>query len=219
MHENTPEFNHELLVQLLGDIYVEVSSCVVGAVALGTACERDRRLTWLIHKKEINFRVPDAIPWGDHWLEMFHRQLQTCWEEFFDQGSEAERMVELVWAQERPESRGKGHNVSANMNFEVVFNEQEVAFLDGYLKKPDGPGSVASLMQDPGERATYNRQRSTLNTLIKNNFPQYSTKHHKWLLPRETLTANLIPAYHKHAFYGVAERPYTWRSRNLLELC
>ena len=41
-----------------------------------------------------------------------------------------------------------------------------------------------------------------LGTIIKQNFPQYSPRHHRWLVPFETLTTNLMVGYARFSQHG-----------------
>ncbi len=202
LHENTPEFNHELLERLLGAQYI-VWSSVISAIDMGTPCERSRRLTWLIHKTQIPNFVEAPLPWSrESWFGNFSRTVDATWKEFFQLASDQEILDELRWAASRPDCVNKGVKVVQGMDFRTVFNGQERDFESAYMELPFAEDSVLSLMQDPNLRCSYTRGSVYLGTVIKSNWPQFSPHFRRWMMGRETLSTNLIIVYNNQRIHG-----------------
>ena len=151
-------------------------STVVNSTDYGTPCERPRRYTFLIHRGALATRVPNALPWGPAWCQLFFREATITWEEFFKIASDDEVYEELNWARTRPTCVNAiaVDGLTAQTSFELIFNEQEQAFLAGYMTLPSAQESVLSLMQDPYENCSYSRGNRNLPTMIRNNWPQYN---------------------------------------------
>ena len=71
LHENVPEFSVTLLEHFFSSKYA-IQTVVVNAKALGQACDRDRRLTWMLHKEHVKV---DLRPWPEHLFSCSHRKI------------------------------------------------------------------------------------------------------------------------------------------------
>jgi site-specific DNA-cytosine methylase len=61
LRENVQQFAQELLEKFLGDLYV-IQSSVFKSAVLGRACDRERRLTWMLHKRHVNVHPRKTWP-------------------------------------------------------------------------------------------------------------------------------------------------------------
>ena len=209
LHENVPDFEPELLVDLLGDLYI-VSSCVVSAAGLGQLAERQRRFTWLLHKKLLLPRVARLVPWDSAFVERFLRSLETTWRVLFELATEQEIAEEVQWAAKR-----KDRVVSATVaeqsldrvveaaltDFSLVMNAWEAANAKGYLEL-GAQNSVCNLGQHPELRPVCDWDKPYLHTLIRNCFPMYSHAHKRWLTGRESLAAHCYTCYPSLSQHG-----------------
>ena len=195
IHENTKEFNEEILERYLGEYYA-VFCVPLNSTDFGAICERPRKYTMLVHKKTLRYRMPKSLVWGREWLQQFHRVLDegVTWRVFFGICSDEEIMDELEWAASRSTvDETLCANLHPRSSFQQVFINQESNFLQGYLDLGVSRG-VLSLMQDPTGQPCYSVGK-TLGCMIANNWPQYSVEHDRWLVARETLLTNTIVAY------------------------
>lgn len=102
LHENVPQFAVELLAQFFSQEYI-IQSSVFNAFELGHACDRERRLTWLLHKAHV--RAP-LINWPGA-LPLFRRRCAMTWEAYLV-SEDAEQGRELEWALARQRQRKGG---------------------------------------------------------------------------------------------------------------
>ena len=91
LHENVPTFPIELLKANLSDLYC-IQSAVVSASALGHACDRQRRFTWMLHKRFVIIHPGRA--WSTD-VERFHRESTLTWQAYLV-ASEEEKMWEIA---------------------------------------------------------------------------------------------------------------------------
>ena len=90
LHENVSLFPCELLQHLLGDLYI-ADTAVISACDLGHVCERDRRYTWLLHKKYVTVSPSRSWPCD---VAIFKRHSELTWKAFLV-SSEVEREWEV----------------------------------------------------------------------------------------------------------------------------
>eukprot|EP00959_Pyramimonas_sp_CCMP1952_P306126 6406554-Pyramimonas_sp.AAC.1 len=157
LHENTPEFDHELLDRLLGEHYISFS-CVVNASSLGQLAERTRRYTWMVHRRVLNasHAPPWPVPWGDSFVQQFHRTLGNCdWKVLFELAPQSEVKAEWDWAiaTRRPRSSACFHD---------LLTEDEQMVLRAYNQLGYSMGAV-SLTQNPDHRASGNKDKKPLH--------------------------------------------------------
>ena len=109
LHENVPEFPVELLQRNLGDLYI-IFSVVVNHKRLGNAGTRERRLTWLIHKRVQAARehVRNYVPWSDDFYNRFSRQCEITYRVFWKLASADEILAEKTWSSNRASSLNFG---------------------------------------------------------------------------------------------------------------
>jgi hypothetical protein len=206
LHENVPEFEAQLLEALLGHIYI-ITSCVLKNSELGQLVDRDRRYTWLLHKRIINQNTPIPEPWGPTFISRFHRGLQTTCAEFWDLASADEIEYELQWSCNRKGSRAHGC-VETPVDFQDTFTEWEHEAFLRYVTivgplRDAGKFCVASLHQNPAaDFATHNYGRALLHTVTRHTFPQFAWGPNRWLTPLETLTTNTLVTYPQLSQFG-----------------
>ena len=100
LHENVPSFDPSILEMLMSDEYA-VQSIVFDAAVLGHPCHRERRLTWLIHKKLVVVGVPSSMPtWSLASIESFFRILE-CTYHIYAVASDDDLEEELRWCEDR----------------------------------------------------------------------------------------------------------------------
>ena len=197
LHENVPDFEAQLLQDLLGDLYV-VSSCVVSAAKRGQLAERERRFTWLLHKKFFLPRVQQPlVPWDLAFVSHFTRSLETTWRVVFELATEEEIKEEVLWASRRKEcvsEASEGLLDAAVADFSLVLSGYEAQNLRRYEQNFGGQG-VCNLLQNPLTRPVTNSTKPYLQTLIRNCFPMYSHEFKRWLTGRESLATNCYVSY------------------------
>ena len=194
LHENVVGFAHEILIELLGDLYL-VQSLVINSACLGQYAERPRRYTVLMHRRLFLQQLAGPlINWDEQFVHKFWRTLEaTSWRELFTIGSEDEIKAELRWAAARPDSFARSAPVDLDdpsVQFERVLIPNELRRLERYIEM--GPVGVCSLQQDPDTRISCNHNRATVHCMIKKNFPTFSVEHHRWMTPLETIATNTV---------------------------
>ena len=102
LHENVQQFAPELLDKFLGDMCI-IQSCVFNAAVLGHACDRERRLTWMLHKGHVN--VSPQNNWPES-LPFFVRTCTFTWEAYCVSTAE-EREEEIRWAARWDDQQGE----------------------------------------------------------------------------------------------------------------
>ena len=99
LHENVPEFKVEILERFFSDLYI-LQTVVFNSAYLGHACNRTRRLTWMLLKSEVV--LPIQQPWPET-IPLFFRTLRMSWEAYLIADDE-ELNAEIEWSRNRPAS-------------------------------------------------------------------------------------------------------------------
>ena len=200
LHENVQQFAPELLDKFLGDMYT-IQSCVFNAAVLGHACDRERRLTWMLHKGHVN--VSPQNNWPES-LPFFVRTCTFTWEAYCVSTAE-EREEEIRWAAgrqsiikimatDRTTSCSFTWPAWKDMRFAEALTDRELDFLKGYLQLLHSrAGFVVQLNQNPEHHSNYNRSRHRLQTITRNNHMLFSLTFGRWLTLRELLLAQAFP--------------------------
>ena len=205
LHENVARFDVALLNDLLGEYYV-ISSVVFDANRLGQLADRERRFTWLLHRRNIQGRqgVP-RLPWCDDFVQKFHRRLHATWREIL-LATESEVQEELDWA---TTTRNVNPLVAFVDNFEDALAAWERRHLETYMTMFDLDSQnhnldmyAVSLRQNPEQRLQHNAGRPTLHTIVKQNFPTMLLGEHRWLTPIETMATNAFVVRQSLSHFG-----------------
>ena len=101
-----PEFDAKVLDILLGEYYVTWSA-ILENCKLGQVAMRDRRYTWLLHRRllDTNMRV-ERFQWDSKFVAHFERICGIACDVLMEVSSDLEVQRELEWASTRPTSRG-----------------------------------------------------------------------------------------------------------------
>ena len=168
LHENVPEFEARLLEVLLGHIYI-ITSCVLKNSEIGQLVDRDRRYTWLLHKRIVNQNTPIPEPWAPTFTSPFHRTLQTTCAEFWNLAGADEIESELRWSWNRKGS--KAHDcVQTPLEFQDTLTEWEHQVFLRYLG-----------ILEP------NLNSGNLFVATLHTFPQFAWGPNRWLTPMKTV--------------------------------
>ena len=188
LHENMLEFPEALLHDLFGATHV-IQTAIVDSARVGQACDRRRRLTWMVSKKH----VCERLQWPE-FEKRFRRHCAIDWSAYFIAGKH-ELEKELEWAKQRPSLKKPPSRRLSRSPFEAALNNMEWDFLTKYKDMHKGCDLVVMLNQNPDKHAHTSAGKRTLPTLIKNTHMLYSTRHHRWLTPYELLVVQNFPVY------------------------
>ena len=179
LHVNVPGFCVDLLTRVLGKLYL-VKSCVVTPSDLGAPVERNRRLTWLVHKRVIlnNMRVAESPTWDHTFVARYHRQCELTFR-FWWSLQTGDHDAEVRWAAARATSNAHGKPTPLAM--EDALTEVEADWIAKYVRMCPQGASVA-LSQNPSNQPMHNRgsRSKALHCLLTSCFPTWSTPDKKW---------------------------------------
>jgi len=193
-HENVPDFDPEILEELLGDIY-RVESTIQNSVDYGWPAQRERRWTFLSHRGCVGNPAMPVIAWGP----LFHRHVTATWQVFFC-APQHEIDAELEWARSRaasgtePEEKLDDPRAAyRGAHFNALTGTEKWRAITYGIKWPK---CCYSLGQNPGEGGLPVRSwEDVLQTLIMHCGLQYSWFHERWMVPNELLLTQGVPAY------------------------
>ncbi|CAK0807139.1 unnamed protein product [Prorocentrum cordatum] len=198
LHENVPEFPVNLLDMMLGEYLIE--TIVLSPLALGHPVQRERRITWLRHKKTVTESVPSPMPWPEFSV-LFHRECDITWHAFFI-AEKGDLESELTWATQKTRSTDRCDGPSTTPFFDLLtpvektrleqhINQERQAHTDADI------GSVVDLGQDPIGHPMNTLGQTWLYTIVKGCAIAWSTHHQRWMCPREIPLAQGFGTYSK----------------------
>ena len=214
LHENVPGVNASPIAplqELLSEMYI-IQTCVFDSFNLGHAAHRERRITWMLHRKHV-VSTPSM-----HWssaIERFYRELK-CSYHIYMIADEEKLNEDLAWCENRSgvgvtslaersqharnicsEHKGFATEVSdPDHRWFKALTEKEQDRLVNYWLRLSGYSSsttVCALGQDPHGRPLDNKGSKALMCLIRNTHIVWDFKHKRWLEPHELLLAQCFP--------------------------
>jgi hypothetical protein len=184
LHENTKGFSVDLLLAMLGHMYVVAYTVLVDCADLGVPNDRIRRLTWLYHKSSVITPIC-SFP---SFFDLCKRECEALWDVFLV-ATEEELRSEFQWASKRRTSCFKLGD--SETDFTGALTSLEMKHLDGYQRLC--PRGVAMLQQNPWCHPQCNMDRPRLHTLFRRMTLVYSLVHKRWFTPMELLTVMMFP--------------------------
>ena len=211
LHENVQDFDPSLLRRYFGSDYV-VKSVLMDASNLGFPVERVRRYTWCLRKDILSARmaIPGYLDWDEAFYNMFLRELQITWKDFFGYATPEELEEQFVWAAGRPSSDMFGYTREDMLNevpdfesFWPALSVTEKDWVEEYNRLTKGVGTVVALNQNPYSMplmAPKSKGNQVLQTIVRNCPMYYVQDEKRWFVPKELMQFHGLPVY--NSVYG-----------------